>query len=170
MAFAPESTSFSDTVQLTRYPSVYGGSIWLRHFWHPMIQSHLENPEDSATYYAIRKIWSDKEGIKKLWIGFNDLSRSTATDSPPVNAWDEKGSALWVNGKKIPAPEWKRAGQKGDQEIPLTDEGFAYREPVMINFHKGWNIVLVKAPVASFIGKDWQNPVKWIFTVAVAAE
>jgi len=170
MAFAPESTSFADTVQLTRYPSVYGGSIWLRHFWHPMIQSHLENPEDSATYYAIRKIWSDKEGIKKLWIGFNDLSRSTATDSPPVNAWDEKGSALWVNGKKIPAPEWKRAGQKGDQEIPLTDEGFAYREPVMINFHKGWNIVLVKAPVASFIGKDWQNPVKWIFTVAVAAE
>jgi hypothetical protein len=170
MAFAPESTAFADTVQLTRYPSVYGGSIWLRHFWHPMIQSHLENPEDSATYYAIRKIWSDKEGIKKLWIGFNDLSRSTATDSPPANAWDEKGSALWVNGKKIPAPEWKRAGQKGDQEIPLTDEGFAYREPVMINFHKGWNIVLVKAPVASFIGKDWQNPVKWIFTVAVAAE
>jgi hexosaminidase len=29
---------------------------------------------------------------------------------------------------------------------------------------KGWNNVLIKAPVGSFKGNDWQNPVKWMFT------
>lgn len=170
MAFAPESISFADTVQLTRYPSVYGGTIWLRHFWHPMIESHLENPEDSSTYYAIRKIWSDMEGFKNCWIGFNNLSRSTATDSPPAAAWDEKGSAVWVNGKIIVPPLWKNPGQKGNAETPLTDEGYEYREPAKIFFKKGWNTVLIKAPVGVFKGKDWQNPVKWMFTMVEVEE
>ena len=42
--FEPELPVFFDTVGFTNYPSVYGGTIWLRHFWHPMIQSHLHNP------------------------------------------------------------------------------------------------------------------------------
>jgi len=165
LAFAPESASYMDTVQFMKHPSVYGGTIWLRHFWHPMIQSHLENTKDSTTYYAIRKIWSDKEGFKNCWIGFNDLSRSTATDSPPAGAWDEKGSAIWVNEKIIVPPLWKNAGQKGNAETPLTDEGYEYREPAKIFFNKGWNTVLIKAPVGAFKGKDWQNPVKWMFTM-----
>jgi len=135
-----------------------------------MIQSHLENPEDSATYYAIRKIWSDKEGIKNCWIGFNNLSRSTATDSPPAGAWDEKGSAIWVNGKIIDPPIWKNAGQKGNAETALRDEGYEYREPSKIFFKKGWNTVLIKAPVASFKAKDSQNPVKWMFTMVEVEE
>lgn len=167
--FVPESTSFLDTIQLTKYPSLFGGTIWLRHFWHPMIQSHLQNPEDSCTYYAVRKIWSDEEGIQNFWISFNNLSRSTATDSPPIGAWDDKNSAVWVNGKLIAPPIWKRGGQKGDSEIPLIDEGYEYREATKIFFKKGWNTVLIKAPVGSFKGHDWQNPVKWMFTFILAA-
>ena len=165
MVFPPESTVFKDTVNLDLFPSVYGGTIWLRHFWHPMIQSHLDKPEDSSTFYALRKIWSDKEEIKNCWIGFNNLSRSTATDAPPAGAWDEKGSVLWVNGKLIPPPAWKRGGQKGNAEIPLADEGYEYREPAKILFREGWNTVMIKAPVSTFKGKDWQNPVKWMFTM-----
>jgi lysophospholipase L1-like esterase len=166
-AFAPEAKSFFDTVQLKNYSSVFGGTIWLRHFWHPMIQSHLKNPEDSKTWYAVQKIWSDEAGEKKFWIGFNNLSRSPATDSPPAGAWDDKGSAVWVNGKLIAPPNWKRGGQKGNSEIPLIDEGYEYREPTKIFLQKGWNTVLVKAPAASF-NSAWQNPVKWMFTFVPA--
>lgn len=161
--FHPEATSFTDTVQLKNYPSVYGGTIWLRHFWHPMINSHLENQQDSSTYYAIRKIWSENAGVKNFWIGFNNIGRANASDSPPAGEWDYKSSRVWVNGKLIEPPKWKRGGQKGDSEIPLIDEGYEFREPTKIFLKKGWNTVLIKAPVTSFSG-EWQNPVKWMFT------
>ncbi len=162
--FYPEEKLFGDTFQFNNYRSVFGGTIVLHHFWSPMIGSYLTDAVDSTTWYAIRKIWSEVDEEKKCWIGFNDLSRSTATDSPPLGAWDSKGSAVWVNGKLIEPPHWKHAGQKGNAEIPLTDEGYAYREPVKIFFKKGWNTILLKVPVTSFRGTDWQNPVKWMFT------
>lgn len=167
--FDPEVTPFLDTVQLINYPSVFGGTIWLRHFWSPMIGSHLENQQDSSTYYAVRKIWSSEPGVKKFWIGFNNIGRANATDSPPAGEWDYKNSRVWVNGKLIPPPNWKRGGQKGDLETPLTDEGYEYREPAKIYLQKGWNTILIKAPVALFNG-EWQNPVKWMFTFVMNDE
>lgn len=164
MVFAPELPSFFDTLQLIKYPSVFGGTIWFRHFWHPMIQSHLGYEKDSTTFYATRNIWSDEAGNKDFWISFNNISRSPATDSPPAGAWDNKNSVVWVNGKIIEPPQWKNGGQKGNSEIPLIDEGYEYREPTKIFLQKGWNTVLIKVPVGSFIGSDWQNPVKWMFT------
>jgi hypothetical protein len=146
------------------YKQVTGGTIVLRHWWAPLIKGAIEQPKDSTTWYVATSIWSDKEEVNDFWIGFNNLSRSPATDSPPVDGWDNKGSSVWVNGKFIAPPQWKRAGQKGHSEIPLTDEGYEYREPTKIALKKGWNTVLIKAPVGSFKGKDWQNPVKWMFT------
>ncbi|MBL0268678.1 MAG: family 20 glycosylhydrolase [Chitinophagaceae bacterium] len=161
--FAPELVSFPDTAQLHSYRSVFGGTIWLRHFWDPVISSHLLKPDDSTTWYATRRIWMEEAGEKECWIGFNNISRSPNTDSPPVGAWDLRSSKVWVNGQEIPPPKWKRGGQKGNSEIPLTDEGYEYRVPSKVYFKKGWNTVLLKAPVGSFKG-EWQNPVKWMFT------
>ena len=45
----------------------------------------------------------------------------------------------------------------------MIDEGYEYREPTKILMQKGWNTVLIKAPVGTFKG-EWQNPVKWMFT------
>lgn len=163
MEFLPESFTFLDTVTFTNYPSVFGGTIWLRHFWHPMIQSHLQNSKDSSTYYAFRKIWNEKDEVLNFWIGFNNISRSTASDSPPAGEWDNRGSKVWVNGNIIEPPIWKRAGQKGNAETPLLDEGYEYREPTKIILQKGWNTVLIKAPVGSFKA-EWNNPVKWMYT------
>ncbi|MEO5946792.1 MAG: family 20 glycosylhydrolase [Chitinophagaceae bacterium] len=163
-SFLPETKMFLDSVQLKNYPSIYGATIWLRHFWHPMISSHLKDPKENTTWYATRKIWSDEAGEKDFWIGFNNLSRSTATDSPPIGAWDALNSAVWVNGKLIEPHHWKRGGQKGDSEIPMADEGYEYRPATKIFLQKGWNTILIKAPVAGFKGADWQNPVKWMFT------
>jgi len=62
------------------------------------------------------------------------------------------------------APQWERAGQKGDLEIPLSDQGYCYRKAMMVYMKKGWNEILVKLPVGSFKGTNWQNPVKWMFS------
>lgn len=153
-----------DSLQKSSKLKVYGSTIWLRHFWEPMIQSHIANQNDSTTYYAITKIWSDQSQWKNCWIGFNNLSRSTATDSPPLHEWDEKNSKIWVNHQLVSPPTWTRASKKGDSEIPLIDENYEIRPPSKIFLKKGWNYVLIKAPVGSFKAKDWQNQVKWMFS------
>lgn len=160
-AFAPETESYS---RLKPVKQVSGGTVVLRHWWAPLIKGALDQPEDSTTWYATTRFWSDEEGEQPFWIGFNNLSRSPSTDSPPAGAWDHKGSAVWVNGKPLAPPEWRRGGQKGHPEIPLIDEGYEYRQPTRIAVRKGWNTVLIKAPVGSFKGSDWHNPVKWEFT------
>ncbi|MBV4355930.1 family 20 glycosylhydrolase [Pinibacter aurantiacus] len=161
--FLPE-TKKGDKANSKFYKEVTGGTIVLRHWWAPLIKGAIENPKDSTTWYATTSIWADEDGVKNFWIGFNNISRSPATDSPPLDGWDTKNSAVWVNGKLIASPVWLRGGQKGNSEIPLNDEGYEYRSPTKIYLRKGWNDVLIKAPIGSFKGKDWQNPVKWMFT------
>lgn len=161
--FLPETKNWKETTTKP-YKELTGSTIVLRHWWAPLIKGAIDTPKDSTTWYATTKIWANEDGPKNFWIGFNNISRSPATDSPPANAWDEKGSAIWVNGNLIAPPKWIRAGQKGNAEIPLMDEGYEYREPTKILLKKGWNTVLIKAPIGSFKGKDWQNPVKWMFT------
>lgn len=146
---------------------VYGGTIVLRHFWDPMIGSHLKNQTDSATWYATRSIWSDVDTIVKCWIGFNNYSRSTATKPPPKGAWDYKNSKAWVNGKQIEPPLWKNGGKQINLEVPLVDEGYEYREPTLVQLKKGENKILIKCPVQTFVEKDWQSPVKWMFTFVI---
>lgn len=159
--FEPERKNFDESKPSFK---TVGGTIILRHWWAPLIKGAIINPEENTTWYAITKIWSDEDAVKDFWIGFNNLSRSPATDPPPVNEWDNKQSKVWVNGVLISPPEWKHGGQKGNAEIPLFDEGYEYREPSKIQVKKGWNTVLIKAPVGTFKGKDWQNPVKWMFS------
>ncbi|WP_235969772.1 beta-N-acetylhexosaminidase [Pedobacter planticolens] len=141
-----------------------GGTIILRHWWAPKIKAVLPEPAENTTWYAFTKIWSDQDTVKDFWIGFNNLSRSPATDSPLAGTWDNHKSEIWLNGTLISPPEWKNAGQKGDSEIPLVDEGYEYRKPTTLPLKKGWNIIRVKAPIGSFKGKNWQNPEKWMFT------
>jgi len=162
-SFSPEQENFNILYTKT-VKTVIGNTIVLRHFWDPMIKGVLDTPRVNSTWYALSKIWSDVEGLVPCWIGFNDFSRSTATDNPPAGYWDNRQSCIRVNGKLIPPPQWERAGQKGDLEIPLSDQGYSYRKPMMVYMKKGWNEILVKLPVGSFKGTNWQNPVKWMFS------
>ncbi|MBK6936866.1 MAG: beta-N-acetylhexosaminidase [Chitinophagaceae bacterium] len=167
--FLPETESWNEESSKL-YKQVTGGTIVLRHWWAPLIKGAIDDPKENTTWYAVSNIWCDEAGEKECWIGFNNLSRSPATDSPPAGAWDEKGSTIWVNGNLVPSPVWMRGGQRGNAEIPLMDEGYEYREPVKVYFQKGWNTVWVKAPVTSFKGRNWQNPVKWMFTFVLTEE
>lgn len=167
--FEPEYKNFND-VKTKPVKEIIGGTIVLRHWWAPLIKGAIDEPKENTTWYATTKIWSNEEGEKKFWIGFNNISRSPATDSPPADAWDNKASSVSVNEKLVEPPHWMRSGQMGNSETPLTDEGYEYRQPTKIFLQKGWNTVLVKCPVDIFKGKDWQNPLKWMFTFVQIAE
>ena len=167
--FLPETKNWNETTAKL-YKEVTGSTIVLRHWWAPLIKGAIEKPQDSTTWYATTKIWAEEDGVKNCWIGFNNISRSPATDSPPLDSWDSKSSAVWVNGKIVTPPDWLRAGQRGNSEIPLIDEGYEYRSPTKIFLKKGWNEILIKAPIGSFKGKDWQNPAKWMFTFVMSGE
>jgi hypothetical protein len=163
-------TTHLDTLQgpepqgLKPYSRVRGGTIVLRHWWAPLIRGAVDSPRANTTVYAFRRIHAAKDTFIHVWIGFNDLSRSMATDPPPVGAWDLKRSRVWVNGQAVAPPAWQRGGLKGESEIPLADEGYVYRPPVRIRLKKGWNDVWIKAPQSGFQATGWQNPVKWMFT------
>ena len=160
--FPIEENPFGSDISVTQIAR--GGTIILRHWWADVLQGAIEMPIQNSTWYARTKIWSEEEGIKSFWIGFNNLSRSYASDSPSLGKWDDLGSQLWVNKQIISPPHWKQAGQKGAMDIPLIDEGYSFRKPTTITLKKGWNEVLIKLPVSKLSGKDWQNPLKWMFT------
>lgn len=165
--FEPEVNLAFSKPGFTKNLIVYGGTIILRHFWDPMIEAHLNNQQHQTTWYASRTIFSPVDTIVSCWIGFNNYSRSTATAPPPNGYWDDKNSKIWVNGIEINPPTWSSAGKQINLETPLIDEGYEYRSPTMVHFKKGNNFVLIKSPVNTFRGKDWQNPIKWMFTFVV---
>jgi len=162
--FDPENSYF-DANKSQPALSAIGGTIILRHWWAPQVKGILDTPKENTTWYAMTQIWSDEDKLQDFWIGFNNLSRSYASDSPDKETWDNRKSEVWINRKLIAPPLWKQAGVKGDLEFPFIDEGYEYREPTKIQLKKGWNTILVKLPVGSFRGKDWKNPEKWMFTV-----
>lgn len=162
--FWPEQKdiSLSDSVAAL---NVIGATIWLRHFFTPMVTAWLKYPEDSTTWYAYRRFYSPVDTTGYFWIGFYNTSRSHAVTTPALGQWDERGSKLWVNGGLVPPPQWTYPGRCCSEENPLVDESYEYRQPTEIHLRKGWNTILVKAPVESFSSGNWQHPVKWMFTV-----
>lgn len=161
-SFPVESDPFAKRTKIAE--TATGGTIILRHWWADIIPGAIDNPQPNTTWYARTKIWSDSEGVKDFWVGFDNLSRSYASDSPASGTWDNRKSTLWVNGTEIAPPTWKQAGMKGDLEKPLLDEGYSFHEPTKIKLKKGWNTVFIKLPVGDFKGTSWENPVKWMFT------
>lgn len=163
-SFAPEQKGYFDTIKQEGHRSLWGGTVWLRHFWDPVIASHLKDQNDSSTWYATRNIYADSAGYYPFWIGFNNISRSHKAPTPRAGTWDDKDSKVWVNGKEVAPPSWKFPGRiPKDLEEPLYDEGYEYREPTNIYLQKGWNRVLLKMPVKSFRSPG-DAPAKWMFT------
>lgn len=160
--FPPEKEGFE--AKKIKYQTITGGTVILKHFWYPDVKTVLPQPKDSTTYYAISHIWSARDTTALMWTGFYNISRSVATASPDLGTWDDRNSAIWINDKKITPPAWDRAGEKGDLEKPLTDEGYEYRPPTKVSLRKGWNTLKVKLPVGSFQLSKNQSPVKWMFT------
>lgn len=162
-SFAPEKENF-DFANAKNAMLVNGATIILRHFWNPVVKGILSDPKENTTYYAYAKYWSDADTTTQMWLGFYDFSRSTATDPPKANTWNNLQSKIWLNGKTIAPPQWQRAGQQGNSEIPYVDENYYFRKPAEVGLKKGWNTILIKLPAGKFNSGIWYAPVKWMFT------
>ncbi len=163
--FKPEQDSQNLPLLSRDAATVYGGTIFLRHFWAPLIGSHIASPKENSTYYAYTSLYSAYEQNIGFWIGFYNISRSNHTPTPDAGKWDNRNSHIWLNGEEIPGPHWQKPGRHPvSMEEPLIDESYEYRSPTVVTLHKGWNRILIKAPVASFKSGDWQSPVKWMFS------
>lgn len=162
-SFAPERGDFNFE-KTKNSVDVNGATIILRHFWDPAVKGILDNPKKNTTYYAYSKYWSDIDTTALMWIGFYDFSRSTATATPKENTWNNLQSRIWVNDRIIAPPHWQRAGQEGNSEIPYVDENYYFRKPAIVHLKKGWNKILVKAPIGRFASDIWYAPNKWMFT------
>lgn len=161
--FAPEQTDFNPDNE-KKHSTVTGGTLILRHFWHPVVKGVLDEVRDSTTYYAYTKVWSNQDTTSLMWIGFYNISRSVPSPTPQLHTWDDRKSEIWVNNDLVAPPLWTHAGQVGNIEKPLVDEGYEYRRPISVQLKKGWNQVMVKLPVGSFNSTKGQVPVKWMFT------
>ena len=164
MAFPIESLSAEELESLTPDTTFIGGTLILRHFWDPQIKGLWTNPAPNQTVYAYRRVWSDEERESSLWIGFYDYSRSQWADAFPKGKWSNTDAQIWLNGETIAPPLWAHSGQKGDPEIPFWDENYTMRPPTRVTLRKGWNTLLLKIPVGSFVGSAWYAPVKWMAT------
>jgi hypothetical protein len=166
LQFDPElNPSTLETAQV--YKKISAATIVLRHWWHPAVQGLLDSAQENTTWYAYSKIYSKKADTVDCYIGFFYISRSMGTKPPPKGSWDQRGSRIWINGIPIPPPLWKNNGKEISLETPLQDESYEYRLANRVPLKKGWNVVLVKLPVASFTGENWSNPVKWMFSFMV---
>jgi hexosaminidase len=152
-AFVPEQADAA--TDRSKPITARGGTIYLGG-WRP--QDGLFGPMQNATAYAEMYIHADRAMDCHMLIGFRSWSRSHRDGTPKSGAWDHRRSWIRLNGEPIEPPQWAKPGRTGNAEDPLIDEGYAYRPPTPIQLRRGWNRVLVKAP----IGRD---RTKWMFTV-----
>lgn len=140
-----------------------GGTVWLRHMWHPMIKGEFNDPSINSTSYAYNYVYSDKDQEASMWISFHNPGRANVDDTPHAGKWDYKESLFWINGQKVTPPRWSKPARKGHLEAPLIDESYEWREPTKVLLNEGWNQLLIKLPIGKF-SSEHTRPVKWMFT------
>lgn len=106
------------------------------------------------------EIYSDRDREIRAWVSFETPSRSTRRSAGigEQGKW-ETGGRITVNGKEVlPPTAWKEPGMYAYhfstysypdiQNLPWTDEQlFWMREPARIKLVKGWNTILMEAPL-----------------------
>lgn len=140
-----------------------GAGVYLRHVWgNSTVKSFYDDPQPNHTAYAYTHVYSPKEQEAGLWITFQNYSRSEKDLPPQQGKWDYKESRIWINNKEIQPPFWTSQHTVQSNEIPLANENFEVRKPLLVHLHKGWNKVLLKLPVGQFSTPEIRL-VKWMF-------
>lgn len=144
---APAETDFAGGVAAT------GATIHVNHFWY---DGWLPKAK-AGVAYAQTYLYSPRAQSVGFWINFNGPSRSGRdSPNPDKGLWSNTGSQVWVNGREVPAPDWKQPG-KQTSEVPFVDEDYFYRDPTPVPLEQGWNRILIRHPRTAGIRK-------WMFT------
>lgn len=163
----------------------WGGAIHFRHFYDvfnihwggahinhwPAVMTDEVGKED-GTCYALTFIHSPKKQNIHLMFGIGGQWGHTggyrAAMAPAQGEWDFSGGDVWLNGKRVPPPQWPFEsrpwggwGRGRIEDFPLTEEGYFFRPPVPIQLQKGKNAILVRVPFGWWKGDKGQR--KWMF-------
>lgn len=123
-------------------------TIYPRHFWFPASAYH---PNNNGVVVLEMWIRSNRDIECGAWIDMTGFSRSDGRSrdapTPALGQWNKHGATIEINGEKIAPPKWNRPSTRGNpKEIPLSDEGYWYREPTKIKLKKGVNHVKMTLP------------------------
>jgi hypothetical protein len=142
-----------------------GATVYLRHTWGPgVVRAYISDPKPNHTVYAYTYVFSPRNQQVGVWLDFHNYGRSEKDASPPTDAWDYKGSRIWINGELIKPPVWLQPGlHPTTLETSYANEPYENRSPVPIQLKTGWNRILLKLPVGAFQTADYRL-VKWLFT------
>ena len=123
-------------------------TVYPRHFWFPASAYH---PNNNGVVVLETWIRSNRDIECGAWIDMTGFSRSDGRSrdapTPALGQWNKHGATIEINGEKIAPPKWNRPSTRGNpKEIPLSDEGYWYREPIKIKLKKGVNHVKMTLP------------------------
>ena len=140
-----------------------GAGIYLRHVWGNIVPSFYSYPLPNHTAYARTRVYSPQDQQVGLWVCTQNYSRSEKDLPPLPGKWDYKESRIWINGNVIEPPAWTAVHTEPSNEVPLGNENFEARPPLLVYLHKGWNDVLLKLPIGLFSIPEVRLQ-KWMFT------
>lgn len=143
------------TEDMQWYPA-WGGSVNL----HLLCLEHGVKFGGRMTAWLKTEIYSEEDKDIRAWVSFETPSRSTRRSAGvgEQGKW-ETGGRIFVNDEEVlPPSPWKEPGMYSYhfstygyadiQNLPWTDEQlFWMREPVKMKLRKGWNTVLIEAPL-----------------------
>lgn len=155
--FPPESGKPEDWFAL----EIEGSGAMLRHF-SKNVPVLFDIYRPNSTVYAYTYVHSPKRQEVGLWAETQNYSRSSPDMLPPEGCWDYKGSEIFLNGKKVPAPKW--VGTEDRNDIWGNMNMFE-RKPEKVTLEKGWNLILIKLPVPDMdIRPKKKRHQKWMFS------
>lgn len=155
----PDAFSYDGKTYATSIAT--GAGIYLRHTWGSTVPAFFTSPELNTTAYAWTYVYSPKEQTAGALIEFQNYGRSENDKAPDAGKWDRKGSRIWLNDSEIMPPTWSNSGKSIGSEVPLGNENFPARAPIVVQLHEGWNKVFIKLP---YVNANGVRLNKWMFT------
>ncbi len=141
-----------------------GAAVYLRHTWGELVPALLDDPQPNSTVYAFTDVISDRDQEVGLIFETQNYSRSESDLPPAQGTWDNRHSAISINGETIAPPVWLNDHSDANNEITLKNENASARQPIAVKLHKGTNRILIKLPVGKFRTRPQVRLVKWMFT------
>ena len=149
---APQGTKM-DAMQWTK---AYGGSVNL----YALGKQHGVKQQEKMIAYLKTEIYSEEDREIRAWVSLETPSRSTRRSAGigEQGEW-ETGGKVTINGEAIVPPvAWNEPGMYSYhfstykypdiQNLAWTNEQlFWMREPAKIKLKKGWNTLLIEAPL-----------------------
>ena len=139
-----------------QWTKAYGGSVNL----YALGKQHGVKQSNEMIAWLTTEIYSEEEREIRAWVSLETPSRSTRRSAGigEQGKW-ETGGKVWMNGEEVlPPVAWNEPGAYAYhfstykyvdiQNLPWTNEQlFWMREPAKIKLKKGWNTLLIEAPL-----------------------